>query len=523
MKLDLQELKNVKQWEEAGFKLPRYDIEEMRERTLRAPEWVHLGAGNIFRAFPARICQELINKGLMDTGIIAAEGYDYELCDKVLKPFDNLTAAVTLKADGTIEKEIVASISAALRADMKFREDWELLENAFKAKSLKMVSFTITEKGYSVAGNKDIEKRPVDAESYIGKVAYLCYLRFKEGHPLTLVSMDNCSHNGDVLKNALMLYVNSWCGLGYVEKEFSEYMESSVSYPWTMIDKITPRPSDEVAAMLEECGFESTQTVITEKNTYAASFVNAEEAEYLIIEDDFKNGRLPLDRAGVIYTDRETVDKVEKMKVCTCLNPLHSALAVFGCISGYNRISEEMKDTDLVKLIKGIGYKEGLPVVTDPKILSPKGFIDEVINTRLPNPFIEDMPQRIACDTSQKMGVRFGETIKAYAASEGLDVTKLEYIPFVIAGWCRYLMAVDDMGREFEPSPDPLLPELMGIMKRVELGNNDNANSAISKILSRSDIFGVDLYSVGLGGKIEKYFHEMNEGMGAVRRTLVRL
>ena len=90
---------------------------------------------------------------------------------------------------------------------------------------------------------------------------------------------------------------------------------------------------------------------MTSKNTYVAPFVNAEETEYLVIEDAFPNGRPKLEKGGLMFTDRETVDKVEKMKVCTCLNPLHTALAVFGCLLGYTKISDEMKDPQLVKLV----------------------------------------------------------------------------------------------------------------------------------------------------------------------------
>ena len=72
------------------------------------------------------------------------------------------------------------------------------------------------------------------------------------------------------------------------------------------------------------------------------------------------------------FTDRDTVNRTERMKVTTCLNPLHTALAVYGCLLGYILIREEMKDEDLVKLIRRLGYREGLPVVTDPVILSPK-------------------------------------------------------------------------------------------------------------------------------------------------------
>ena len=203
-----------------------------------------------------------------------------------------------------------------------------------------------------------------------------------------------------------------------VEEGFLEYInnEEKVSFPWTMIDKITPRPSETVRDALTKIGFKNTEILQTTKNTYIAPFINAEAAQYLVVEDKFPNGRMPLEEAGVIFTDRETVNKVEKMKVCTCLNPLHTALAVYGCLLGYQLIAAEMQDKNLKTLVEKIGYEEGLPVVVDPGVIKPGDFIDEVIGERLPNPNIPDTPQRIATDTSQKVGIRFGETIKAYAA-----------------------------------------------------------------------------------------------------------
>lgn len=79
-----------------------------------------------------------------------------------------------------------------------------------------------------------------------------------------------------------------------------------------MIDKITPRPDEKVKEMLEKDGFEDTDLIITSRNTYTAPFVNSEETGYLVIEDNFPNGRPPLEKAGIVFTDRETVDKVEK-------------------------------------------------------------------------------------------------------------------------------------------------------------------------------------------------------------------
>ncbi len=530
MRLKLSELENKQQWENNNYELPQFDINKMIEKTKKNPEWIHFGAGNIFRAFPAVICQDLLNRKIIETGIIVAEGYDYEIIEKSIKNYDNLHISVTLKADGNADKKVIASIAEALCADTENTNDWKRLKEIFSAPTLKMVSFTITEKGYNLkdtSGNyikdvsKDFKNNPDKACSYIGKLAALCYTRFKSGKlPLTFVSMDNCSHNGSKLEQAIYSFAENWVENGITEKEFIDYVKYDISYPWTMIDKITPRPSDTVIKLLEKTGLEDSKAIVTSKNTYTALFVNAEQSQYLVIEDNFKNGKIPLDKSGTIYTDRNTVDKVEKMKVCTCLNPLHTSLAIFGCLLGYTKISEEMKDSQLISLIKNVGYKEGLPVVINPDIISPKDFIDETINIRFPNPFIPDAPQRIACDTSQKLGIRFGETIKAYIKSDKLSVTDLEYIPLVIAGWCRYLMAIDDNGEKFDLSPDPLLLELTKIIDKIEFGKNENVHETLSKILSNKSIFGLNLYDAGIGEKIEKYFKELNKGKKAVRETL---
>lgn len=530
MKLRQEELNNKKLWEDCGFELPQFDRTLMIEQTKNKPEWVHFGAGNIFRAFPAAVCQDLLNKGILNTGIIVAEGYDYEIIEKSYKTFDNLSVLVTLKSDGNLEKKVIGSIAESLCVDTQNTVDWSRLTKIFQNPSLKMVSFTITEKGYSLVNQKqeflddvanDFIKTPVLAKSYIGKLAALCYERFKNGKlPLTLVSMDNCSHNGTKLEVALTTFAKAWVDNDVVEPEFLNYVTENIAYPWTMIDKITPRPADSVIKILESIGFEDTKAIITSKNTYVAPFVNAEEPQYLVIENNFMNGRLPLEEAGIIYTDKETVDKVEKMKVCTCLNPLHTALAIYGCLLSYNKISDEMNDKELVALVQKVGYIEGLPVVLDPGIIKPKDFIDEVLKVRLPNPFMPDTPQRIACDTSQKLSIRFGETLKAYAKDPDLEVKNLTFIPLVLAGWCRYLMAIDDKGNSFELSPDPLLQTLSPIMEKIQLGQKDGVHEILKEILANDSIFGVNLYEIGLGSKVEELFVELIQGKDAVRNTL---
>jgi fructuronate reductase len=530
MRLNDQELQNHEQWEKAGIHLPRFDRAAMIQATKAAPQWVHFGAGNMFRAFPAALAQALLEQGLLKTGIVAVEGYDGEIIDQCYTPYDNLAVLVTLKSDGTVQKQLVTSVAASCNMDKSLAE----LKAIFASPSLQMASFTITEKGYEFLDRHgkllpaiaaDIQAGPENSGSYLGRIAALCHTRYAHGAlPLALVSMDNCSHNGDKLFAAMETFAKGWVENGKAEPGFADYARNKqkLSFPWTMIDKIIPRPDDDVRKMLAADGLEDINGVVTGKNTYAAPFVNAEETQYLIIEDVFPNGRPALEKTGVLFTDKETVDKVEKMKVCTCLNPLHTSLAVFGCLLGYTRISDEMMNPLLLKLVEGVGYREGLPVVINPGIINPREFLDVVIKVRLPNPFMPDSPQRIATDTSQKIPIRFGETIKAYLAGKAEDKTvdDLIFIPLVLAAWLRYLMGVDDEGNPFEISPDPLYTSLIPILARIDLGYKGHVNAILTPILSNSKIFGVDLYKAGLGERIESYFSELIYTTGAVAATL---
>ncbi|HUM83651.1 MAG TPA: mannitol dehydrogenase family protein [Lachnospiraceae bacterium] len=542
MKLNMESLKDKAAWKKSGTVLPKFDIEAMRKETEKNPVWVHLGAGNIFRGFIAQIQQQLLDEGKQKTGIIAAETFDFDVIRKIYRPFDNLTMLVLLNPDGKLDKQVIGSIAEGIEADSGNAGQFGKLKCIFRNPSLQMISFTITEKGYALKnmdGNyfpvvqADLKAGPAAPHHAMSVVAAMLYERFKAGkYPLAVVSMDNCSHNGEKLKAGVSAIAKVWVENGLAEKEFYDYVnaEKEVTFPWSMIDRITPRPADEVEKTLEESGFEDMQPVITDKHTYIAPFVNTEIPHYLVIEDRFPNGRPPLeDVQGVYLTDRNTVNLSERMKVTTCLNPLHTALAVYGCLLGYTSISSEMKDPQLTELIKRIGYDEGLPVVQDPGILNPKDFIDEVIEKRLPNPFIPDTPQRIATDTSQKVGVRYGETIKSYLASQERDVKNLTYIPLAIAGWCRYLFGIDDQGKKMELSSDPMLPALQEYLKNIKIGTPEasgdakdarDVKAALKPILSNKNIFGTDLYADGIGDKVETMFEEEIAGTGAVRSTL---
>ncbi len=516
MELNNKSLKLIEEWKKLEVELPNFDRDAVEKATKVNPGWLHFGPGNIFRAFIASLQQTLLNEGKCNYGIIAVAPNSSEIIDKIYRPHDNLSLLVTMNPDQSKRKKIIASITESLSFNYDNKEDWQRLEEIITAKSLQIISFTITEKGYKICdaeGNylnaveNDLKNIPEKATSFMTKLTALLYKRYTSGKvPATLVSMDNCSHNGLVLKKSVVTVAKEWEKAGLVEKGFADYVENKLAYPCTMIDKITPRPAKNVQQELAAEGFSDMDFVKSVRGGEYAPFVNAEKCEYLVVEDVFVNGRPPLEDAGVIFTDRETVDKVERMKVCTCLNPLHTALAVYGCLMGYTLIADEMKNPLLKKFVEKIGCDEGMKVVTDPGVLSPKTFIQECLDIRFPNPAIPDTPQRIACDTSQKVGIRFGETIKEYVKSDKLDAKELVYIPLAIAGWCRYLLGVDDKGNTFEVSPDPLLDKLQAFLSGVELGESFNTHEKLKDILSDADIFGIDLYKAGIGNKIVTYF-----------------
>ncbi len=513
MRLSLEALQNREFFDSRDIAIPTFNYEEVAARTLKSPQWIHFGAGNIFRGFVAKAYQSVLNKGLAHTGIVAVESFDFEIIEKIYKPYDNLSLLALMRKEGSLDTSIVGSITESLTTKDK---GWLQLVPMFENSSLQMVSFTITEKGYSlrdVQGNyfpfvqKDLEDFDNPTHT-VSIVTQLLYRRFqKAASPLALVSMDNCSRNGDLLRSAVITIAKEWVERGFVSAEFLSYVQDTqqVAFPLSMIDKITPRPAPNVQSQLESLGFESLDIVVTDKNTYIAPFVNAEVCEYLVIEDAFPNGRPALEEGGIIFTDRETVNRVETMKVTTCLNPLHTALAVMGCVMGYDSIAAEMRDPVLVKLVHRIA-DEGLKVVEDPRIIRPQDFVKEVLEERFPNPNIPDTPQRIATDTSLKVGIRFGETIKRYISTEELHPEELVGIPLAIAAWLRYIMGVDLHGNPFQVSPDPRLGELQEILRGVSFGGNPKG---VGEILGNKAIFGVDLYKTGLGSKIEGYFAEM--------------
>lgn len=138
------------------------------------------------------------------------------------------------------------------------------LRQIFREPSLQLLSFTITEKGYAIkdmhgeylpAAKADMNNGPGSCRHAMGKTAELLLERYKSGaYPIAVVSMDNCSHNGELLRRNVLAMAEIWKEKGFVPEGFIDWLsdEEKVSFPWTMIDKITPGPSKEVEKLLRD-------------------------------------------------------------------------------------------------------------------------------------------------------------------------------------------------------------------------------------------------------------------------------
>ena len=533
MKLTLEGMKNTAAFQNAGILLPGYDVAAVSKKAKQAPRWAHFGIGNIFRIFIGGIADGLLEAGVLDRGLTCIETFDYDVVDKIYTPYDNLGLSVILHADGTRTYKVLGSMAEAVKAQSSDPAHWARLKEVFRSKELQLISFTITEKGYALAGSdgiyfpfiqSDIDNGPEKATSAMAVLTAMLYVRYQDSRtPIALVSMDNCSHNGDLLRHSVLTMAREWQKKGYVTEDFLAWLgdETQVSFPWTMIDKITPRPSDAIAADLETLGVEDMAPVITSKRTYIAPFINAEQPQYLVIEDRFPNGRPELEKGfGVYLADRATVNLSERMKVTACLNPVHSATGPVGVVLGEELYAKMLNtNPDMMKMARMVAYDEGLPMVEDPKILSPKAFTDELFTDRFPNEYLGDTNLRLATDTSQGVGVRFAETIKAYLKKYG-SAERLTAIPLGIAGWLRYMLGVDDMGNTYELAPDPMVPEIQAALSSVVFGNPESLTDQLHPILSNEKVFFIDLYKAGLGEKIEGMFREMIAGKGSTKATI---
>lgn len=282
--------------------------------TKDSPGWVHFGA-NDGCMLPAFILQNLLENSEVNFGIILAEAKYYSNIDNIFLPYNNNGICFARKNKSSIEKKVVSTIVESLKADsILYPSDWERLVHVFRNPSLQIVSFSLGDKPYTICstGSKlfscyeeDCESGPENAQTELGKITALCYERFLAGeYPLALMSFDDCSKNGSRLNEAIVRIAREWEERGIVFSGFSGWLNEPeiIAFPWTKIinTKDTIVSLKYAADTLSDDFLE-----LINENTPPMLFLD--ENFRLYMEDDFPNGRLSLEKSGVVFVSRDEI------------------------------------------------------------------------------------------------------------------------------------------------------------------------------------------------------------------------
>jgi len=298
----------------SDFLHPEFEKNKLIFSTKDSPGWVHFGA-NDGCMLPAYILQNLLENSEVNFGIILAEAKYYSNIDNIFLPYNNNGICFAKKNKTSIEKKVVSTIVESLKADSSlYPSDWERLVHVFRNPSLQIVSFSLGDNPYTICstGSKlfscyeeDCECGPENAHTELGKITALCYERYLAGeYPLALMSFDDCSKNGSRLNEAIVRIAREWEERGIVFSGFSGWLNEPevIAFPWTKIinTKDTIVSLKYAADTLSDDFLE-----LINKNTPPMLFLD--ETFRLYMEDDFPNGRLSLEKSGVVFLSRDEI------------------------------------------------------------------------------------------------------------------------------------------------------------------------------------------------------------------------
>ncbi|MEP2279168.1 mannitol dehydrogenase family protein [Maribacter sp.] len=397
---------------------------------------VHVGVGGFHRAHQAFYTHLLQEKesttewGICGVGL--REG-DQKIHD-VLQKQDGMYTLIIKHPDGKIDSQVLGSI-----IDFKLGFDTpDLVIEQMAHPDTKIVSLTITEGGYNfnpATGEFDFEnadvqhelKHPNSPKTIYGFLTAAIKKRKEEGLPaFTVMSCDNIQHNGDVAKEMLLTFAKKQ------NEELATYIEKEVSFPNSMVDRITPVTTQADIDYLE--------------NTYGVKDewpVTCEPFIQWVIEDNFSNGRPEFEKVGVQFVP--DVKPYEKMKL-RLINAGHSVLGILGAIHGHPTINACMEDDLFVTYLRAFMDKEATPVLDKLEGIDLSAYKDSLLE-RFANPNIKDSVSRICSESSAKLPKFLIATIQDNLANGG----SIKFATLVIAAWCYYSdKGIDKDGNEIE-------------------------------------------------------------------------
>lgn len=353
---------------------------------------VHFGFGNFHRSHEAMYLDRLMESGRgLDWGIcgVGVLPQDAAMRD-AMRAQDCLYTLVVRHPDGSLEPRVVGSVLEYLFAP----EQAEAVYTRLADPHVRIVSLTVTEGGYL----KDAGTGRFDAqdEAVVHDVGHLgsprtAFAFVVEGlrrrraagvAPFTVLSCDNLQGNGAVCRQAVVGFAR------LVDGELADWIEREVSFPSSMVDRITPATTDaDRAALAESFGVEDRWPVPAEPFTQ------------WICEDEFPLGRPGLERVGVQFVDDVTPYELMKLRL---LNASHQAIAYLGAPLGYVLVDETMRDERIRTYLERYMADEAAPTLGELPGIDLPGYMATLVE-RFANPGIRDTLVRLATDGANRM------------------------------------------------------------------------------------------------------------------------
>jgi mannitol 2-dehydrogenase len=435
----------------ASIVVPRYERAALR-RSI-----VHIGVGGFHRAHLATYVNELCALGNIDWSIVGAGVLPGDVTmSEALTAQDFLYTLVARGADHT-DVEVIGSIVDFIVAF----DDQTSLIAAIAEPDTQIVSMTITEGGYPVDDltGEFTQDRSLPAGVFRVLVAGLELRRQQGGPPLTVMSCDNIMVNGEVTKTATLGEA------ARVNSDLHEWILANVSFPNSMVDRITPVTTPSDTAWLERShGIIDRWPVV------------AEPFRQWVIEDEFAGDRPPFEELDVILTADITPYELTKLRL---LNAGHSCLAYLAALAGFDRVDAAMADPQLRMFVEQLLHLEAKPTLPVAPGIDLDVYIASLIE-RFSNPGVGDQIARLCLDGTSKFPKFLLPTVRAQLVADG----PIEKSALALAGWCEYLVRSTQPDGH-APSPDPRLDTAVEYAVR--------SMERPEGFLEYDDVFGSDL------------------------------
>jgi len=465
----------------ASIRRPAYDVAATRVGV------VHLGVGAFHRAHQAVYLDDRLDAGETGWGVLGASLRSGDTRD-ALGPQDGFYAVMVRSGDGTR-----ARVVGALRGLVVAPEAPEALLRAMTDPAVRIVSLTVTEKGYchdpatgalredhpDIRRDLGTPRAPVSAPGYL--VEALRRRREAGTPPFTVLTCDNLPANGRTVRRVISDYA------ALVDPDLGAWVAGEVACPATMVDRIVPATTDaERAAAREALGVEDAWPVVAEPFTQ------------WVVEDRFPLGRPRLEEAGAQLVADVAPYELMKLRL---LNGSHSTLAYLGYLAGYETVSDVMADPAFARLVAGLMADEVAPTLAAPAGADLPGYQRSLLE-RFRNPALRHRTWQIAMDGSQKLPQRLLGTIRDRLGAGA----PFDRLALGVAAWMRYVAGVDEAGRPIDVR-DPLRDRLRAL---ADAAGSDAARLAPA-LMGVREIFGDDLpadprFRAAVTGALERLF-----------------